>query len=849
MKNTIFLASVVLICISFCYGGTYGGGTGYPSSPYIISSPEHLNQIGLNHDDWDKCFMLTADIDMAGYTGTDYNIIGNLDFKFSGSFEGNGHTISNFTYTTANAVSYVGLFGIIDGGVVRNLSLKNVNISSAGNEIGAIAGNIYWGTIEYCSVTGSISGGNNSQNVGGIAGSAGNTAAISYSSVNAAVSGLSGCSGIGGLVGSCIGNVNRCYSSGTVKGGTSATAIGGLVGFYANGSYGNSIVNSYSICSVESGGYNTGGLVGSQQNMSSINGCFSAGDVKGTGYVGGLVGISSAATEISDSIVNSYSVSNVTISSTGFFAGGLVGYSGIGQIIDCYATGNVTGGSNKMGGLVGTKSSGKITNCFAKGNVTAGTSASNIGGLAGELMSWVMIDNCGSTGSVSAQGSYAYGIGGLVGSQSSGSITNCYSLGSVAGGLSSSYVGGLVGGQNYDSSATISKCFSAGAVSGGSGSSYYVGGLIGKKSSMGTVITSFWDTQTSGQPTSDGGKGKTTADMQNSTTFISAGWDFVGETPNGTADIWEMRGYPAFAFQSAIDTIDKLAASVTVGNRTSITFDISNITNESFIWAIYSRQAAEWIADISPSSGSLTGLNDSTSITINIHGDGLGLGNYGCELLITTSTGDETIIPLILTVFNRVDIEDLAAMGDHWNTLECDFGQDCKAFDWYVDGAIDQKDLMRLIDSWLCEDVEMVMPTIEDGFETGDFTALNWETAGDLPWTVVTSDKYQGSYAAKSGAIGHSQYSAISLSVNTTGWQVDTIGFAYSVSSEYGYDYMRFYIDGAEKFNYSGHSGWQTTTLPITPGQHTFRWVYSKDSDGSSAPDCALIDNIRIYAK
>ena len=63
----------------------------------------------------------------------------------------------------------------------------------------------------------------------------------------------------------------------------------------------------------------------------------------------------------------------------------------------------------------------------------------------------------------------------------------------------------------------------------------------------GTVTASFWDTRTSGQPTSTGGTGKTTAQMQTAKAFLDAGWDFVGETKNGTADIWwilEGKDYP-----------------------------------------------------------------------------------------------------------------------------------------------------------------------------------------------------------------------------------------------------------------------------------------------------------------
>ena len=63
----------------------------------------------------------------------------------------------------------------------------------------------------------------------------------------------------------------------------------------------------------------------------------------------------------------------------------------------------------------------------------------------------------------------------------------------------------------------------------------------------GTVTGCFWDIQASGQATSAGGTGKTTAKMQTAQTFLEAGWDFVDETDNGTEDIWwidEGQDYP-----------------------------------------------------------------------------------------------------------------------------------------------------------------------------------------------------------------------------------------------------------------------------------------------------------------
>jgi hypothetical protein len=104
----------------------------------------------------------------------------------------------------------------------------------------------------------------------------------------------------------------------------------------------------------------------------------------------------------------------------------------------------------------------------------------------------------------------------------SSTITNCYSTGSVSG---SSDVGGLVGINAcfYISCGSISNCYSTGSVSGSSD----VGGLVGGGYGNTTVSSSFWDTQTSGQTTSAGGTGETTAEMKTLSTFTSAEWDFT----------------------------------------------------------------------------------------------------------------------------------------------------------------------------------------------------------------------------------------------------------------------------------------------------------------------------------
>ncbi|MHC4244250.1 MAG: GLUG motif-containing protein, partial [Planctomycetota bacterium] len=108
-------------------------------------------------------------------------------------------------------------------------------------------------------------------------------------------------------------------------------------------------------------------------------------------------------------------------------------------------------------------------------------------------------------------------------------------------------VGGLAG-RNYGGGSSIIASYSTGMVKGED----YVGGLVGSNwpgywGDEGSTTTSFWDVETSGQSSSEGGTGLTTVEMQTAGTFLDVGWDFVDETENGTEDIWwilEGQDYP-----------------------------------------------------------------------------------------------------------------------------------------------------------------------------------------------------------------------------------------------------------------------------------------------------------------
>ncbi len=276
-----FIMVLVLSLPSVSLAATYGGGSGTAEEPYEIWTPEQMNTIGLNPGDWGKYFKLMDNIDMSVYIGTEYNIIGTSTSPFTGTFDGDEHSISNLTYTTTEIVDYVGLFGYVSGytATIKNLGVENVSLSTGGKYIGGLVGSNS-GSITDCFVSGSVSGFNY---VGGLVGSNANGASIMSCY---ATSSVSGSGYVGGLVGynSSYDVIKSCYATGSVTGSDS---VGGLVGSNANGA--STIMSCYATGSVTGSGSKVGGLVG--YSYGAVTSCYSTGNVTGTGsYVGGLVG-------------------------------------------------------------------------------------------------------------------------------------------------------------------------------------------------------------------------------------------------------------------------------------------------------------------------------------------------------------------------------------------------------------------------------------------------------------------------------------------------------------------------------------------------------------------------------
>ena len=236
---------------------------------YTVYNADGLMNIAelVNGGKTDINITLDKNIDL---TGKDWTPIGtDYDNSYTGTFDGGGHTITGLTITTKD--QFVGLFGYLNrAGTVKNVVMEGIQITSNhmfGNT-GGVAG-FSWGTIENCSVSGSVSG---TKCVGGVVG-AQKAGSITGCSSSATVKGTVD---VGGVAGEKWGSMTACYATGNVTleiDSPKNLSGGGLVGF--NG--GSGVLACYATGNVTSTGSSTGnvhigGLFG--DNYTTVTACY-----------------------------------------------------------------------------------------------------------------------------------------------------------------------------------------------------------------------------------------------------------------------------------------------------------------------------------------------------------------------------------------------------------------------------------------------------------------------------------------------------------------------------------------------------------------------------------------------
>ncbi|GMU87449.1 MAG: hypothetical protein AMXMBFR48_26900 [Ignavibacteriales bacterium] len=232
---------------------------------------------------------------------------------------------------------------------------------------------------------------------------------------------------------------------------------------------------------------------------------------------------------------NGFSITGLTINRPGTWAVGLFGYVGNEVVTPSISNVKLVSASVTAGGdcgiLLGRAHKTNVSKSSSTGSVSG---AGFTGGLIGSVLQGCIVSESYSNANVTSS---QHQNGGLVGyADVNNSFTNCYATGNVTstGGTSGGFIG-------QPRSSSMTNCYSTGAVS----SPAPVGGFGGTFHAS-TATNCFWDTETSGQPTSPGGTGKTTAQMKTQGTFT--GWDFT--------NVWQISGdYPDLRTNSRLPVI------------------------------------------------------------------------------------------------------------------------------------------------------------------------------------------------------------------------------------------------------------------------------------------------------
>ena len=341
----------------------FAGGTGTAEDPWQISTAEQLYRI---HDDLTAHYILIADIDLSAYENwTPIGAFQSLsdapedaevphpDYAFTGTFNGDGHTISNLT-VSSDAPMGAGLFGCAAGtengaAYIRNFTLKNVNVSGfylVGGAVGLQFMN--------CPVSDIHLVGENT---------------------------LTGMQGIGGIVGTGFDLISNCSATADIiVQGDDGACAGLIAGGTTMSSVKNCEVTDGKIIAEGNATWGFGALCGAPWGAAEITDCKVSGTVitvsgENNRLVGGLVGFGGTYDPTAPAQITGCTVEDVTIivSETTDSVGGLIGAGkemmegsevmSSFKISDCVVSGSITGGGNNVDAVVGDPACAVSVNC------------------------------------------------------------------------------------------------------------------------------------------------------------------------------------------------------------------------------------------------------------------------------------------------------------------------------------------------------------------------------------------------------------------------------------------------------------------------------------------------------
>ena len=490
-----------------------------------VSTPEQLADVATqvqNGNNFARTTIeLTANIDLSGYPN--WTPIGTLDIRgrrivpFSGTFEGNNHTITGLTINDTREKEGVGLFGVVEGATIRNLTLETSSVGiNAKRNAAALVGQIRDSSngqsteIVNIHVFGSVyATGKNSGLLVGNINLRRNNASLLID--NCTVEGRvhSQQRHVGGAIGrahfsSSRGDFRITNSSSNVEVRARKSYVGGFIGKLYNTERGVSVLidNCQSIGSVASQRSFTGGFAGMVKGV-TIQNSMADTTIRFFNFEGGDVDdeidddnhedeSDDDDVEDDDERVDPDSI-EAQRSHVGGFVGRVRGRSrNRTRIINSYATSDIIGGRKYVGGFIGRGSHAIIERCWATGHVSA--TRRHVGGFAGRLFKSNVSESY-ATGYATSRGR---GVGGFVGSTggSGSTISNSFAVGGASSTGDNRNRVGAFGGSIRRTH--ISNSYASGRVFGGGRSSSYAGAFLGWSGTNVRLTDCIYDSTTTG---------------------------------------------------------------------------------------------------------------------------------------------------------------------------------------------------------------------------------------------------------------------------------------------------------------------------------------------------------------
>jgi hypothetical protein len=131
----------------------------------------------------------------------------------------------------------------------------------------------------------------------------------------------------------------------------------------------------------------------------------------------------------------------------------------------------------------------------------------------------------------------------------------------------------------------------------------------------------------------------------------------------------------------------------------------------------------------------------------------------------------------------------------------------------------------------------------EPPFQAADLTAPPWRNLDASPWQLTEEAAWSGRFAVRSGPIGDGDASTLQFAAPM---RAGALTFAVHLSSESGWDFLEFFVNGAKVQRWSGEVGWEIAQFNLPAGQNTLTWRYAKDANFSEGADAAFIDDLYV---